>query len=75
MVVRVWMVGLAIASLGAVSVAVVSQKLGVTDIRVGPTAAISVSTSADGKIVYVAHGNGVFKSSDGGETWRKLSVE
>ncbi len=64
-----------IGALSATSLSVAAQKLGVTDVRVGPTAAISISTSADGNIVYVAHGNGVFKSSDGGGTWKKLSVD
>ena len=43
-----------------------------TDVRVGPTAAIGVSSSCDGKVVYVANGNGIFKSSDGGTTWTQV---
>ena len=43
-----------------------------TDVRVGPTAAIGITTSSDGKIVYVANGNGIFKSTDAGETWNKV---
>jgi hypothetical protein len=43
-----------------------------TDVRVGPTAAIGVATSCDGKIVFVAHGNGIFRSSDSGATWDKV---
>ncbi len=44
-----------------------------TDIQ-GPRAfsAVSVATSADGGIVYVADLAGVFKSADGGRTWAKL---
>jgi hypothetical protein len=33
---------------------------------------VSVTTSADGKIVYYAHSLALFKSTDGGETWVKL---
>ena len=44
----------------------------ITDVRVGNTAAISVATSADGRIVYVAHGNGFFKSTDGGDNWKRI---
>jgi len=40
---------------------------GVTVVRVGPTAAIGVACSAGGSIVYVIHGKGVFKSTDGGQ--------
>lgn len=43
-----------------------------TDVRVGPTAAIGITTSSDGSIVYVANGNGIFKSIDGGEKWNKV---
>jgi len=43
-----------------------------TDVRVGPTAAIGITTSSDGSIVYVANGNGIFKSTDAGETWNKV---
>lgn len=33
---------------------------------------VSVTTSADGKTVYYAHSLGLFKSTDGGETWSQL---
>jgi hypothetical protein len=68
-------VSISVGALFVTALAAAAQKLGVTDVRVGPTAAISVATSADGNIVYVAHGNGVYKSTDGGEKWRKLPVE
>jgi len=45
---------------------------GLTDVRVGPTAAIGISCSADGEIVYIAHGNGVYKSNDGGKNWKQI---
>jgi hypothetical protein len=64
-------------TLGIIAVAAVAatQKTGVTNVRVGPTAAVALATSAVGSIVYVASGNGVYKSSDAGETWTKLPVE
>ncbi len=43
-----------------------------TDVRVGPTAAIGITTSCDGSTVYVANGNGIFKSTDSGTTWGKV---
>ncbi len=45
---------------------------GLTDVRVGPTAAVSVACSADGKIVYVVHGNGVYKRTNGSKDWDKI---
>jgi hypothetical protein len=47
----------------------------VIDARSGPAVAISVATSADGTIVYVANPNGFFKSINGGETWQSMPVE
>ena len=43
-----------------------------TDVRVGPTAAIGIATSCNGDVVFVANGHGIFKSSDGGETWNQV---
>jgi hypothetical protein len=43
-----------------------------TDVRVGPTAAIGIATSSDGAIVYIANGNGVFKSVNAGSSWVKV---
>lgn len=43
-----------------------------TDVRVGNTATIGVSTNCEGNIVYIANGNGIFKSSNGGETWDEI---
>jgi len=62
-------------ALASACIAVAAEGLGVTNVRVGPTAAIGVATSADGLTVYVANGNGVFKSADGGLTWRRLPVD
>ena len=50
-------------------------KNSITDVRVGPTAAIGVACSADAQTVYVAHGNGFFKNTDGGETWKQIPVK
>lgn len=58
-----------IVGIGASAIA--SQK-DLTNVRMGPTAAISVATSADGQIVYVVNGSGFFKSDDGGATFTKL---
>jgi len=69
------LISLAVGALSATAIAATAQKIGVTDVRVGPTAAIAITTSADGNIVYVANGNGVFKSTNGGETWIRLPVE
>jgi photosystem II stability/assembly factor-like uncharacterized protein len=33
---------------------------------------VSVATSGDGKIIYVGRAGRVFKSTDGGETWKVL---
>lgn len=52
-----------------------ADRIGVTDVRVGPTAAIGITTSADGRTVYVVNGNVLFKSSDGGSSWSKLQAE
>lgn len=56
----------------AFALLVLANASSLTDVRVGPTATISIATSADGKIVYVAHGNGVFKSEDGGANWAQI---
>lgn len=48
---------------------------GIVDVRSGPAATISVATSADGLTVYVANPSGIYKSTNGGETWRSLPVE
>lgn len=69
------LLSLAVGVTFAATAAFAAQKIGITDVRVGPTAAISIATSADGSVVYIAHGNGVFKSTDGGETWKKLPIE
>lgn len=67
--------GLVAGVLLAGATVVAAEKIGVTDVRVGPTAAISVTTSSDGQTVYIVNGNGLFKSLDGGANWRKLPVE
>jgi hypothetical protein len=48
---------------------------GVLDVRSGPAIGISITTSANGFVVYVANPSGVYKSEDGGETWRALPVK
>jgi hypothetical protein len=47
---------------------------GVLEVRSGQAVGISIATSANGLIVYVANPSGVYKSEDGGETWRSLPV-
>ena len=68
-------VGVVCGVLASSVVAMAAEKIGVTDVRVGPTAAIGITTSADGSILYVVNGSGLFKSADGGATWTKLQVE
>lgn len=41
----------------------------------GTPGVLSISASADGEIVYAATSWGIYKSSDGGETWRQLPVK
>ena len=57
------------------AVAAVLAHGGVTDVRVGPTAAIGIATSADGATVYVVHESGLFKSTDGATTWHEMPVQ
>jgi hypothetical protein len=41
----------------------------------GTPGVLSITASADGAIVYAATSWGIYKSSDGGETWRQLPVK
>jgi hypothetical protein len=41
----------------------------------GTPGVLSITASADGAIVYAATSSGIYKSSDGGETWRQLPVK
>jgi len=41
----------------------------------GTPGVLSITASADGEIVYAATSSGIYKSSDGGETWRQLPVK
>jgi hypothetical protein len=38
----------------------------------GTPGVLSIASSADGQTVFIAHADGIYKSVDGGETWREL---
>ncbi len=75
MTIKSFALGALLASGAVAGIVVAKDGLGVTDVRVGPAAAIGIAASADGKTVYVVNGNGLFKSTDGGEHWRRLEVD
>jgi hypothetical protein len=58
-----------------IGVATTTMASGVLEVRSGPAVGISIATSANGLTVYVANPSGVYKSEDGGETWRVLPVD
>ena len=64
--------GVVLGFILGMAVTVTASAKGLTNVRVGPTAAIGVATSADGQIVYIVHGNGIFKSTDGGINFTEI---
>jgi len=65
--------GLVLGATLATSVVVYAKDHLPSTFAAGPN--LGLATSADGKTVFVASRQGVWKSSDGGETWRQLPVK
>ena len=75
MTIKSFVLGALLASAVFAGIVVAKDGLGVTNVRVGTAAAIGIAASADGQTVYVVNGNGLFKSTDGGDHWRRLEVD
>lgn len=61
--------GILISLAGTITVYAATQN---KKLWLGLSAANSISTSADGQIVYLVNPNGVFKSTDGGGNWEQI---